>query len=270
MGRAGASAAVRPLLRAATYFAIVWPALVLGVLLGGAVRAVGPAAWLARLFGDAALRSQLVGGLAGAPLMLCSCCVAPVFVAVKERTRRGGAAGALMLASPSLNPAALALTFMLFTTEVALARLVMALLLVFGVSALAARYLPTPEVAYAPCPLEGEGPKGPREALTSFPQEVARLARPTLPGGCWSEPGDAHARNAAGVGRGRAPAHVRAGGRPRRPPAPRLAPRRRQPSAVGDRPCGLVSGEVGPPARAQRAADPGGRRRALGLRGRGP
>ncbi len=181
LATSSASAAVRPLLRTANYFAIVWPALVFGVLIGGAVRAVVPSAWVARLFGDTSLRSQLVGGLAGAPLMLCSCCVAPVFAAVQERTRRGGAAGALMLASPSLNPAALALTFMLFTTEVALARLAMALLLVFGVSALAARYLPSPEVAYAPCPLEGEGPKGPREALTSFAHEVARLARTTVP-----------------------------------------------------------------------------------------
>ncbi len=147
LATAGASPAVRPLLRTANYFAIVWPALVFGVLIGGAVRAVVPSAWVARLFGDTSLRSQLVGGLAGAPLMLCSCCVAPVFAAVQERTRKGGAAGALMLASPSLNPAALALTFMLFTTEVALARLVMALLLVFGVSALAARYLRGPGAA---------------------------------------------------------------------------------------------------------------------------
>src|SRR5260370_17578857 len=115
MGRAGASAAVRPLLSAANYFAIVWRALVFGVLIGGAVRAVVPSAWLARLFGDTPLRSQLVGGLAGAPLMLCSCCVAPVFVAVQERTRRGGAAGAPMLASPSLYPAAPPLPLLSFT-----------------------------------------------------------------------------------------------------------------------------------------------------------
>ena len=177
----GEPAAVRPLLRTANYLAVVWPALAFGVLIGAAVRAVVPSAWVARLFGDSPLRSQLVGGLAGAPLMLCSCCIAPVFAAVQERTRRAGPAGALMLASPSLNPAALALTFMLFAAEVALARLAMALVLVFGVSALAARHLPSPQAAYPPCPLEAEGPKGPREALASFGREVARLARTTLP-----------------------------------------------------------------------------------------
>jgi uncharacterized membrane protein YraQ (UPF0718 family) len=181
LATAGASTYVRPLLRTANYLAIVWPALVFGLLIGAAVRAVVPSAWVARLFGDSSLRSQLVGGLAGAPLMLCSCCVAPIFAAVQERTRRGGAAGALMLASPSLNPAALALTFMLFSAEVALARLAMALLLVFGVSALAARLLPAPEASFAPCPLETESPKGAAEALAYFGREVARLARGTLP-----------------------------------------------------------------------------------------
>jgi uncharacterized protein len=181
LATAGAPRAVRPLLRTANYLAVVWPALVFGVLIGAAVRAVVPSVWVARLFGSSSLRSQLVGGLAGAPLMLCSCCVAPVFAAVQERTRRGGAAGALMLASPSLNPAAIALTFMLFAAELALARLVMAVLLVFVVSALAARYLPAPEVPCAPCSLEAEGAKGAREALAFFGREVARLSRTTLP-----------------------------------------------------------------------------------------
>src|SRR5260370_40035596 len=63
---AGAAAAVRPLLRAANYFAIVWPALVFGVLIGGAVPAVVASAWLARLFGGTPPRSHRVGGPAGA------------------------------------------------------------------------------------------------------------------------------------------------------------------------------------------------------------
>lgn len=177
----GAPAAVRPLLRALNYLAIVWPALAFGVLIGAAVRAVVPAAWVARLFGESPSRSQLLGGLAGAPLMLCSCCVAPVFAAVQERTRRAGPASALMLASPSLNPAALLMTFMLFAADVALARLLMALVLVFGVSALAARFLPAPEASFTPCPLEAEGPQEPWEALAAFGRDVARLAKTTLP-----------------------------------------------------------------------------------------
>ena len=133
---AGQPPALRPFVRALNYMAIVWPALAFGILIGAAVRAVVSSAWLARLFGESSVRSQLVGGLAGAPLMLCSCCVAPVFAAVHERTGRAGPAGALMLAAPSLNPAALTLTFMLFAPDVALVRVGMAVVLVFGISAL--------------------------------------------------------------------------------------------------------------------------------------
>jgi uncharacterized membrane protein YraQ (UPF0718 family) len=182
LATAAAPDAVRSLVRAVNYLAIVWPALAFGVLIGAAVRAVVPSAWIARLLGGSLSRSQLVGGLVGAPLMLCSCCVAPIFAAVQERTKRAGPAGALMLAAPSLNPAALALTFMLFATEMALTRVVMAVVLVFGVSALAARHLPRPEEsAFAACALESEGPQGPLEALSAFAREAGRLARTTLP-----------------------------------------------------------------------------------------
>ena len=122
-----------------------------------------------------------MGGLAGAPLMLCSCCIAPVFAAVHERTRQAGPTGALLLASPSLNPAALTLTFILFTPEIALTRFAMALVLVFGVSALAARFLGTPEGSPAPCALETAAERGPAGFLASFGREVVRLGRTTLP-----------------------------------------------------------------------------------------
>jgi uncharacterized protein len=172
---------VRPFLRAVNYLAIVWPALAFGVLIGAAVRAVVPSAWVARLLGGSLSRSQLVSGLVGAPLMLCSCCVAPIFAAVQKRTQRAGPAAALMLAAPSLNPAALTLTFMLFATDVALTRVLMAVVLVFGVSALAARHFAPREAAFAPCPLEIEGSQGPRETLAAFFREVGRMARTTLP-----------------------------------------------------------------------------------------
>jgi len=181
LATAAAPDSVRPLLRAVNYLAIVWPALVFGVLIGAAVRALVPSAWVARLLGGSRSRSQLVSGLVGAPLMLCSCCVAPIFAAVQQRTQRAGPAAALMLAAPSLNPAALTLTFMLFATEVALTRVAMAVVLVFGVSALAARHFAPREVAFAACPLETEGSQGWREALVAFAREVGRMARTTLP-----------------------------------------------------------------------------------------
>src|SRR5204863_3418663 len=65
---------------------------------------------------------QITGGLAAAPLMLCSCCITPVFQSVYERGAPLGSALAVMLASPGLNPAAVLLTFILFPAAFGLAR----------------------------------------------------------------------------------------------------------------------------------------------------
>jgi hypothetical protein len=77
----------------------------------------------------------LFAALMGAPLMLCSCCVTPIFESIFQRTRRLAPALALMFAAPSLNPAALLLTFLLFPTTIAVGRLGLAFGLVFLVSA---------------------------------------------------------------------------------------------------------------------------------------
>jgi hypothetical protein len=171
----------RPLARSANYLGIVWPALVFGVLIGAAVRALIPSSWLAATLARSLPGSQLLAGLAGAPLMLCSCCVAPVFAAVHDRTRRAAPATALLLAAPSLNPAALVLTFMLFTPAIATTRLAMALVLVFGVSALAARLAGRTEGAPAACPLETATDDSLGGLLKTFAAEVWTLARTTLP-----------------------------------------------------------------------------------------
>ena len=112
--------------RSINYFLVIWPALVFGILIGAAVRAFISPDWFARLTKRRSVRTQLAAGLAGTPLMLCSCCVAPVFTSVAKSSVRLGPAIGLMLASPALNPAALALTFMLFNPRVAAARLILA------------------------------------------------------------------------------------------------------------------------------------------------
>jgi uncharacterized membrane protein YraQ (UPF0718 family) len=173
-------ALLRPLLRTLNYLAVVWPALVFGVLIGAAVRALVPASWLANTLGRASARAPLLGGLMGAPLMLCSCCVAPVFAAVHARTRQAGAASALLLGSPSLNPAALVLTFLLFSPGIGLARAAGALLLVFGVSYLATRFGAEREASDVACALEPPA-KGLSDTLRAFAQEAGRIAATTLP-----------------------------------------------------------------------------------------
>ena len=109
--------------RTLNYFLVIWPALFFGILISGAVSTFVSPRWLARVFGGRSLRSQAIAGLAGAPLMLCSCCVAPVFSSVYERSARLGPSLGLMLAAPALNPAVLILTFMLFDYNVGTVRL---------------------------------------------------------------------------------------------------------------------------------------------------
>lgn len=127
------------LARTLNYLAVIWPALAFGVLISAAVRSFVPATALSDAFSRAPARAYLVAGASGSPLMLCSCCVAPIFSAVYERSARLGPSLALMLAAPALNPAALILTFMLFSLPIAGARVVMSALAVFAGTALVAR-----------------------------------------------------------------------------------------------------------------------------------
>src|SRR2546426_3224448 len=119
--RVGASDA-GVLTRTLNYFLVIWPALVFGILISAAVSTFVSPRWLSRLLGKGSLRSQVFAGLAGAPLMLCSCCVAPIFTGVYERSARLGPSLGLMLAAPALNPAALILTFMLFDYKIGVTR----------------------------------------------------------------------------------------------------------------------------------------------------
>ncbi|MBI4455803.1 MAG: permease [Acidobacteria bacterium] len=113
------------------YFAVIWPALLFGILIGGSVHAFVSPHWLTRALSGSPGRAQLAAGLAGTPLMLCSCCVAPIFTSVYERTWRYGPSLAVMLAAPSLNPAALTLTFMLFGLRIGTMRVAMGIAAVF-------------------------------------------------------------------------------------------------------------------------------------------
>src|SRR6267378_3792023 len=110
------------LTRTLNYFLVIWPALLFGILISAAVTTFVSPRWLIRALGKGSLRGQIIAGAAGAPLMLCSCCVAPIFKGVYERSARLGPSLGLMLAAPALNPAALILTFLLFDFKIATSR----------------------------------------------------------------------------------------------------------------------------------------------------
>jgi uncharacterized membrane protein YraQ (UPF0718 family) len=167
--------------RSLNYFAVIWPALVFGILIAAAVSAFVSPRWFLRFLGEKSLKSQLTASLAGAPLMLCSCCVAPVFTSVVERTSRLGPALGLMLASPSLNPAALALTFMLFSPAVAIGRLATAAAAVLLIGPLTERIFGSATIP--PASLDAsESDSVDDNAWLRFARSVAAVSLRTLPG----------------------------------------------------------------------------------------
>jgi len=139
--------------RSINYFLVIWPALLFGILISGAVRVLDPPRWWSRMLGGGYLRANLLAGAAGVPLMLCSCCAAPIFSGMYSKSSRLGPSLAIMLAAPSLNPAALILTFILFGGSIGATRLAMAAAAVFLTATLVDRIFGRER---ADCPTETE------------------------------------------------------------------------------------------------------------------
>lgn len=167
------------LVSAIAYLKIVWPALVFGVLISAAVRTSLSRTPLYKVFSGGAVRDQLAAALAGMPLMLCSCCAAPIFPTVYQRTQKVAPALGLALAAPSLNPAALTLSFILFPWRIAGARLAMALLLVLLGCVLVARITRPRILAPASIAQSRDGTWA--ELLTAYGQSVAYISLRTVP-----------------------------------------------------------------------------------------
>ena len=172
----GQLSAINALERSVNYFLVIWPALVFGILIGAAVRAFISPRLFERFTRGTTLKAQLAAGLAGTPLMLCSCCVAPVFTSVAESSGRLGPALGLMLASPALNPAAITLTFMLFEPGIAGARLLLSLIAVLLIGPSVSRMF-----RHVKLDLENEPSFHSATGLT-FLRSVAAVSLRTIPG----------------------------------------------------------------------------------------
>src|SRR6266478_4178439 len=166
------------LTRTLNYFLVIWPALFFGILISAAVSTFVSPQWLARLLGRRSLRSQAIAGLAGAPLMLCSCCVAPIFTSVYERSARLGPSLGLMLAAPALNPAALILTFMLFDYKVGVTRGAASVAAVLFTGMIADRIFARTEVH---CDVDDWQTEGHPADFLHFLQACARVSVRLLP-----------------------------------------------------------------------------------------
>jgi len=166
------------------YLRRIWIALVYGLLIGAAVRAFVSPRRVAELLGwGGRVRRQLAGGLVGTPLMLCSCCITPIFQSVYERGARLRSALAVMLASPGLNPAALLLTALLFPPTLAVARVAAALTAVFGLAPLVERTAGKGLVKDGRfgAVTDDAGPYSARDVVVRFARALGHLTLQTVP-----------------------------------------------------------------------------------------
>ncbi|POR49419.1 hypothetical protein B0G62_11187 [Paraburkholderia eburnea] len=148
-----AASAPAPSLNAALDYALaygraIWQAMVLGLLLGSGIQALLPVQWVARVLGQRGFGSVAAGGLLSVPGMMCTCCAAPVVAGLRARNASTGGAIAFWLGNSVLNPATLVFMGFVLGWQWSALRLVLGVLLVFGLGWLANR-LVTPQEASA-------------------------------------------------------------------------------------------------------------------------
>jgi uncharacterized membrane protein YraQ (UPF0718 family) len=129
-----------------TYVQSIWQALVVGLLVGSGVQALLPRTWLLRVLGRTGFASTAIAGLAAVPAMMCTCCAAPAAVGLKKSQASVGATLAFWLGNPVLNPATMIFMGFVLGWHWAALRLVVGLVLVFGVAYLAQRFVGAEDV----------------------------------------------------------------------------------------------------------------------------
>lgn len=117
---------------ALAYGKAIWQAMVLGLLLGSAIQALLPVDWVARVLGKTGFGSVVAAGTLSIPSMMCTCCAAPVVVGLRARQASPGAAIAFWLGNTILNPATLVFMGFVLGWDWAALRIVLGVLMVFG------------------------------------------------------------------------------------------------------------------------------------------
>jgi uncharacterized protein len=131
------------------YGKAIWQAMVLGLLLGSAVQALVPMRWVARVLGRRSFGSVAAGGVLALPSMMCTCCAAPVVVGLRARNASAGGAMAFWLSNSLLNPATLVFMGFVLGWKWSALRIILGVLIVFGLGWLANRVATPQEVRAA-------------------------------------------------------------------------------------------------------------------------
>jgi len=173
---------------AMAYGKAIWQAMVLGLLLGSAIQALLPVDWISRIMGRTRFGSVAAAGALSIPGMMCTCCAAPVVVGLRARQASPGAAIAFWLGNTILNPATLVfMGFVLGWNWTAL-RLVLGMLMVFGLGYLV-NLMVTPkeaqaaqaEIADLVAKSEAPGAAGVSRAFARWLDIFARMAVRLIP-----------------------------------------------------------------------------------------
>lgn len=115
----------------------IWNALVVALVLAAAIQALLPRRWLV---GTLAGRLPTVrGGFLAVPMMMCTCCTAPLTVTLRRSGVSLPATLAYWLGNPTLNPAVLAFMAVLLPWQWVATRLIVGAALVFVVTGWIAR-----------------------------------------------------------------------------------------------------------------------------------
>lgn len=148
---------------ALAYYNAVWKAVILGILLGSLIQVLIPTQWLIDKLGKHTFKSTALGGIASLPGMMCTCCAAPLAVGMRKKQVSVGAALAFWIGNPAINPATLIFMAFVLSWEFTMLRVVFGLLLTFGISYLANRFMPA--AVTSPVPVHTDGKPVPQESL---------------------------------------------------------------------------------------------------------
>lgn len=167
-----------------TYAKSVWQAVVLGLVIAAGVQELVPRDWLLRLFGRSRSSATLAGGLTAVPSMMCTCCSALPTVTLARSRAAVGATMAYWLGNPVLNPAVIVIMGFVLGWRWAVLRVVVGIVLVFGVATLAQRFFGEKDLPPAASEAAGEAlaaARSPLPLVRRYFTTLVRLAAVLLP-----------------------------------------------------------------------------------------
>lgn len=155
----------------------VWKALLAALLIAAALQALVPRAWLVGVLTRRRdISSATAGGLASMPSMMCTCCTAPVAVALRRCGAPTSAVLAYWMGNPLLNPAVLVFLALVAPWQWVVTRAAIGVALVVGGATFVARFAKGRTLDPDAVPLAA-ATSGPPARDFSLAQAPARFAR---------------------------------------------------------------------------------------------